>query len=517
MSVIDLFDRGHGISPDGVYLVADGYSCTYREARRLSLRIANRLLEKGFAPETRGAVLAPNDPVAWTTTLGIWRAGLAWVPINPRGTPDSFHDVLDRFDARVLFFHGVFTEVVGALRGKLERVGELVCLDRETPFAPSLETWLAGASEAEVELAIAPEQLCMIQATGGTTGRPKGVMLTHRNLLAFTANLIIGTPYPDGVPVNLAAAPMTHTAGVLSLGAAARGGRLVILQRPDPALLPKQIEEHRVSELFLPPTVIYRLLEVPGIESHDYGSLRYFLYGAAPMSTEKLRRAIDVFGPVMTQFYGQSEAPGTISYLSPAEHLVDGKPAGDERLSSCGRPTPLVQVAILDDDGRRVAPGETGEICVRGDLVMRGYYEDPEQTAQAIVGGWLHTGDVGRFDAEGRLHITDRKKDMIISGGFNVYPSEIEQVLWSHPAVQDCAVIGVPDADWGEAVKAVVECRPGATVEVATLLDLCRERLGGVRTPKSVDFVAELPRSPAGKVLKRELRERYWAGATRRI
>ncbi len=517
MAVIDLFDRGFGINPDGAYLVAEGYSCSYREARDLSCRIANRLLAAEFGNEAKGAVLAPNDPVAWIATLGLWRAGMAWVPLNPRGSADSFADALNRFDCKALFFHSAFAEVVAGLRKKLEPVREIVCLDRDLEFAPGLDTWLVDAAGGDPGLALDPEQVCMIQGTGGTTGRPKGVMLTHRNLLVFAAHLMLGTPYRDGVPVNLAAAPMTHTAGVLSLATAARGGRLVIMARPDPALIPELIAEHRVTEFFLPPTVIYRLLEVPGIEGHDYSSLRYFIYGAAPMSVDKLRRAIEVFGPVMTQFYGQTEAPATIAYLSPAEHIENGQPARDERLAACGRPMPLVKVAIVDDAGRPLVQGETGEICVRGDLVMKGYYGDEEQTARTIVDGWLHTGDVGRLDAEGYLHITDRKKDMIISGGFNVYPSEIEQVIWSHPAVQDCAVIGVPDDDWGEAVKAVVECKPGMSVERTALIDLCKSRLGSVKAPKSVDFVDALPRSSIGKVLKRELRDRYWEGQGRKI
>jgi acyl-CoA synthetase (AMP-forming)/AMP-acid ligase II len=215
--------------------------------------------------------------------------------------------------------------------------------------------------------------------------------------------------------------------------------------------------------------------------------------------------------------YGQTEAPGTISFLRPEEHFVDGRLAADERLSSVGRPSPLVRVEILDADRRPLAQGETGEICVRGDLVMKGYYNEPEKTAETIIDGWLHTGDVGHLDAEGYLHITDRKKDMIISGGFNVYPSEVEQVIWAHPAVQDCAVIGVPDDKWGEAVKAVVELNAGQTVAAEELIALCKSKLGSVKAPKSIDFVAALPRSAAGKVLKKDLRQTYWAGRDRKI
>jgi acyl-CoA synthetase (AMP-forming)/AMP-acid ligase II len=241
------------------------------------------------------------------------------------------------------------------------------------------------------------------------------------------------------------------------------------------------------------------------------------MYGAAPMSVEKLKKAITVFGPVMTGGYGQTEAPASISYMTPEEHFIDGKLAPDERLSSVGRPNALVRVAILDDSNAVVEPGATGEICVRGDLVMKGYYKAPDKTAETIVDGWLHTGDVGYLDGEGYLHITDRKKDMIISGGFNVYPGEVEQVLWSLPAVQDCAVIGVPDDKWGEAVKAVVELNAGHTATAEELIALCKEKLGSVKAPKTVDFIAALPRSAAGKVLKKDLRQTYWTGQQRKI
>jgi acyl-CoA synthetase (AMP-forming)/AMP-acid ligase II len=269
--------------------------------------------------------------------------------------------------------------------------------------------------------------------------------------------------------------------------------------------------------LFLPPTVIYALLETPGIESRDFSSLRYLMYGAAPMSLDKLRRAIEMFGPVMHQGYGQTEAPGSIAFLRPGDHFVDGKIAPDSRLSACGLPAITNAISIQDDHGQHLAQGENGEICVGGDIVMKGYYKQPDKTAEAIVDGWLHTGDIGHLDAEGFLHITDRKKDLIISGGFNVYPSEVEQVIWSHPSVLDCAVIGVPDEKWGEAVKAVIELKPGQSVSAEDIIALCKDRLGSVKAPKSVDFIATLPRSPVGKVLKKDIRAAYWTQADRKI
>jgi acyl-CoA synthetase (AMP-forming)/AMP-acid ligase II len=293
---------------------------------------------------------------------------------------------------------------------------------------------------------------------------------------------------------------------------------VVVLTKPDPAQLLGAIQKYRVTELFLPPTVIYRLLDIPDLRKKaDFSSLEYFLYGAAPMSVEKLKLAIDVFGPVMMGGYGQTEAPTSISFLTPGEHFVSGQLAPDERLASVGRPNPLVRVEIMDDANMILPAGETGEICVRGDLVMKGYYKAPERTAETIVDGWLHTGDIGHLDSDGYLHITDRKKDMIISGGFNVYPSEVEQVIWSHPAVQDCAVIGVPDAQWGEAVKAVVELNAGQLVREDELIALCKDRLGSVKAPKTIEFVDSLPRSPVGKVLKKDLRAKYWQGVDRKI
>jgi len=246
-------------------------------------------------------------------------------------------------------------------------------------------------------------------------------------------------------------------------------------------------------------------------------SVRYLMYGAAPMSVEKLKKAIELWGPIMAGGYGQTEAPAGISNLPPDHHFVSGKLAPDARLSSVGRPNPLIRVEMMNDDNEILPRGETGEICVRGDLVMKGYYKQPDKTAETIIDGWLHTGDIGNMDAEGYLHITDRKKDMIISGGFNVYPSEVEQAIWGHPAVQDCAVIGVPDEKWGEAVKAVIELNAGQTVTAEEIIALCKEKLGSVMAPKTVDIVPSLPRSPVGKVLKKDLREQYWQASGRKV
>lgn len=522
MAIIDFYDRGWRMDPDATAFIQGDRRFSYDEVGSLSCRIANALLETGLSTGAKGAVWAGNDTVAWACTLGLWRANMAWIPVGARSALEENLQVLDRFDCDVLFFQREFAAAVAELAPRLPRIKTLVCLDgdaAEVPASQPLEHWIAAQPATPPHLRVDLDDVVAITPTGGTTGVPKGVMNTHRSLQTSFAHFMIGCPYEDGRrPVNVAAAPMTHTSGVLSMPTSARGGTVVVLERPDPRLLLGAIQQHRVTEFFLPPTVIYRLLDVPGLlDAVDFSSVRYFLYGAAPMAVEKLKQAIEVFGPVMMGGYGQSEAPSSISYLRPSDHLQDGRIASDERLSSVGRPNPLVRVEIMNDAGEILPQGQTGEICVRGDLVMKGYYNDPERTAETIVDGWLHTGDVGHLDREGCLHITDRKKDMIITGGLNVYSAQVEQVLLGHPAVRECAVIGVPDEQWGEAVTAIVELNDGATVTAGELIELCKERLGSVSAPKSVAFVDELPRSPVGKVLKKDLRAQYWRQTDRRI
>lgn len=522
MAIIDFFDRGWRMNPHGVAYIQDDRSFTYQEVGELSCRIAHALLSTRLPKGSKGAVWALNDTTAWACALGLWRANMAWIPVGARNSAEENHFVLDNFDCEVLFFQKYFADTIAEIQEDLPLVKHWVCIDGDAPAvrgSRSLSDWTEGMPHTRPNVAVDLNDVVAISPTGGTTGVPKGVMNTHRSLQTMIANIMIGCPYDDAHrPVNLAAAPMTHTSGLLSMPTSARGGTVVVLGRPDPTLMLTAIAKHRVTELFLPPTVIYRLLDIPGLQQKvDFSSLKYFLYGAAPMSVEKLKLAIEVFGPVMMGGYGQTEAPGTIALLPPKEHFVNGQVAPDERLSSVGRPSPLVHVEVMDDDGQILAQGQTGEICVRGDLVMKGYYNAPEKTAETIVNGWLHTGDIGHIDAEGCLHITDRKKDMIISGGFNVYPSQVEQVIWGHPAVQDCAVIGVPDAQWGEAVKAVVELNQGMSVSADELIALCKDKLGSVMAPKSVDFVAQLPRSAAGKVLKKDVRATYWQNTERQI
>jgi acyl-CoA synthetase (AMP-forming)/AMP-acid ligase II len=280
------------------------------------------------------------------------------------------------------------------------------------------------------------------------------------------------------------------------------------MPKPDVGEFLELISRHRVTHTFLPPTLIYMLLDHPGLESSDLSSLRCLWYGAAPMSASRLEEALGRIGPVMAQLFGQSEAPMMISTMAPADHFLADGSLARSRLSSAGRPTPLTQVAIMNDDGKLLGTGQRGEIVVRGPLVMAGYYKNPAATEEAARYGWHHTGDIGYLDDDNYLFIVDRAKDMIITGGFNVYSAEIEQVLLAHPAVQDCAVIGLPDEKWGERVTAVIQPRPGRAVTSENIRAFVKARLGSVKTPKQVEVWDDLPRSKVGKVLKTEIKTR---------
>ncbi|TFI44840.1 long-chain fatty acid--CoA ligase [Rhodococcus sp. 1R11] len=517
MAVIDFFDKGWASAPTAVAYRTAEQSWTYDEAGRMSCRIAHALLREGISKETPVAVLSPNAPLAWICVLGIWRSGAAWVPLNPGSPAADNAALIERFDVELILYDTSLVHDVAAIEAVCPRV-RAVPFDTSTDTA-LLDSWIGDVQDTPVEVEYDLDDVVALMPTGGTTGFPKGVMNTHRSLSVMVVHQMLALSYDaDDAIVNLVAAPMTHTAGLLTLQTTARGGTVAMIQRAAPDLVLEAISDFGVTDLFLPPTVVYRLLDVLEHRQADTSSLKYLLYGAAPMSVDKLRAGVDRLGSVFVQVYGQVEAPAGIAFLRPSEHLVEGQLAPDDRLSSCGRPYPLVSLRVVDPTTDLPVPGgETGEICVRGDLVMKGYYKDPTKTAEAIKDGWLHTGDMGHLDDAGYLHLTDRKKDLIITGGFNVYPNEVEQVIWTHPSVEDCAVVGAPDDDWGERVTAVVELKPNHTADAEELIALCRQNLGGVRTPKQVIFVDSLPRSVNGKVLKKEVRAQFWANSGRTI
>ena len=518
MQLIDFFERGLSHGADAPCLAEpDGRTLSYGEVADLTHRVANGLRAAGVTRDCQVGLLGNNHLMTMVAVLGTVRSGGVWLPVNARNAVEENVNILARGGCEFLFLHSAFADQLPALRHAMPGLRGIVCLDRALDGAPDLESWAAQQDATPYRSDAQAHDVVAIRGTGGTTGLPKGVLVTHRVYATLLANWFAAMPV-TGRPVHLAVAPLTHAAGAVAFITMAYGGVTIVQPSAEPGALLAAIARHRVTQLFLPPTVIYKLLAHPAARDHDYSALRYFVYSAAPMSVEKLREALALFGPVMVQCYGQAEAPFVCTCLTAQDHVdILADPALQHRLASCGRPSPLVRVAIMAPDGTLLPPGERGEIVVQGDLVMQGYYQDPEKTADALRHGWLHTGDVGYLDADGYCYIVDRLKDLIVSGGFNIAPSEVEQVLWALPGVNDCAVVGVPDPLWGEAVKAVVELHEGASFDTEAALALCREKLGGMKAPKSIEVWPQLPRSTVGKVLKREIRERFWVGQTRRV
>ena len=508
MRFIDYLDKGASLGADAPCLTMDGRDLSYREVQRLSYRIARGLDRSGVAPGEKIAILSGNDPIAFACVFGISRAAAVWCPINPRNEAAENKFILDAFDCSLLLFHSSFAAMVEAVRSDLPKLRALVCLDAELPFAPSFENWLDGLANDHYQRAPV-DDLAMIPGTGGTTGKPKGVMLSGRNIETMTALTLIGYPF-KGRPIYLALAPLTHAAGVLCFPIMTRGGRIVIMHHPDIGEFLTLIARYSVTHTFLPPTVIYMLLDHPKLDSADLTSLQCFWYGAAPISATRLAEALRRIGP-MAQLFGQTEAPMMISTMAPDEHYHPDGTIAMERLASAGRISPLVQAGIMNGDGHLLPTGERGEIVVRGSLVMDGYYKNPEATAEASTHGWHHTGDVGYLDEDGYLFIVDRAKDMIITGGFNVYSIEVENALRAHQSVQDCAVIGLPDDKWGERIVAVVQARAGHSIDATELAGFVKQRIGSVKAPKQIEVWEDLPRSKVGKVLKPDIRARLAA------
>ena len=514
---VDYLDRGLTTRPEATCIqTGDGkVTLTHQEVFDGSHRVAAALQNWGLGPGAKVAVFSPNDPAALVCVVGILRAGATWVALNPRSGEEELAALLDLVECDVLITHEAFADRGDGLASRIASLRRTAEIGVRPPV--DVGDWVAPVGSRAAPIPFDGDSVQVILGTGGTTGRAKAVPITTRQLLSMCLAYNAHFREP-GPPVYLMATPMTHAGGMAAWPVIAESGTVIVHDGVDPQRIFETIERNRVSRMFLPPTAIYTLLADPAVRDVDYRSLRYLTYAAAPMSADKLLESMDVFGPVMAQTFGQAEAPMICTYLSPAEHVeAAADPAKLSRLSSCGRQSLVATVQIMGTDGQLLGPGAHGEIVVRGDLVMSGYYRNPEASEETRRhGGWHSTSDIGYRDHDGFVYLVDRQRDVIISGGFNIYPSEVERVVWSHPAVLDCAVIGVPDEKWGEAVTAVVELKAGQAVEPQTLISLCKDALGSVQAPKSVIFRA-LPRSDNGKVLKRVLREEYWSGRARRI
>ncbi len=518
MNMIDFFDRAVRIFRDRTCYIHDdnsnGYS--YNEVSDITHRIANGLANE-VPNAVNFAVYSPNHSLAFPCILGGQRRGMKWISLNARSGIDEISYILQRCECNILFFHSQFEEYLPRLMQDVPSLQLQISIDKETSYGPELLEWCSEYEFEAPNIQIHDEDICALINTGGTTGKPKAAQISYRSMSTMIAAALTYLQF-DTPPLHLVIAPMSHVAGAVGVPLLSLGATNVIATNISPPKILQNIEQWRPSFCFLPPTLIYLLLAEPDVRHIDYSPLKYLFYAAAPMSPDKLEEAINVFGPVLIQAYGQTEVPLWMTCMTPQEHVVAlNDPQKKGRLASCGQPTMYGRIEIMDSEGQILGPNETGEIVYRGSLLMSGYYRDPEETELANAHGWHHTGDVGYRADDGYIYIIDRMKDLIISGGFNIYPAEIEKVILSHPNIQDCAVVGAPDDKWGESVTAVLELKNEKTITPQDIIQLCKAKLGSVKAPKTVITWDELPRTSVGKVARREVRNHFWQNKDRNI
>ncbi|QYG95151.1 long-chain-fatty-acid--CoA ligase [Iamia sp. SCSIO 61187] len=507
--------RVHGAQvPDKPALEVGERSVTFGELDARSSQAAQAFLAAGVGFGDRVAFIEKNSAEFFEVTFGLAKIGAVCVAVNWRLAPPEMQQIIEDAQAEVVIVGPDFFGAVEAIEDQLARVQTVVAIGGHDRW-PSFEDWISSHPAEDPAVETSGDDVAFQLYTSGTTGLPKGVMLKNDNFfgaISGTADMWRFTP--DSV--NLAMMPTFHIAGAgWGMVGLYFGCTNVVMRDIDPAAILEAIPEHGITNAFMVPVVIQFLLITPGVEETDFSSLRAIVYGASPITDDVLIKGIERFGCEFIQVYGLTETTGAITQLDGVDHDPENRP---ELLRSCGKPYPWVELRVVDGKGNDVKTGEVGELWTRSGQNMVGYWNNPEATAEAVTpDGWFKTGDAGYLDEDGFVYLHDRVKDMIVSGGENVYPAEVENALMTHPDVADVAVIGVPDDRWGEAVKAIVVPAADAEPSEDDLIAHTRERLAGFKLPKSVDFATELPRNPSGKLLKRELREPYWEGVDRRV
>ena len=488
-----------------------GGSLTYRGATDLIGRIQSVFMQLGLQPGARVALLSANRADSWCAGVAAQLARLSVTALHPLGSLDDQLFQLEDSEAQVLVVDAdTFRDRGGDLTAKASGLKAVLTLGPAS-YGIDLLRAIEAAGSATARCLAGPDDIATLNYTGGTTGKSKGALRTHREYSGFANAILADFEIPD-TPSYLTVAPISHVAGTKVLPSLMRGGTVHMLKGFDPEAVFKTIARERINFTLLVPTMIYVMLDHPSLDKADLSSLELLLYGASAMSPSRLVEGIERIGPVFSQLYGQTECY-PVSVLRKADH----DPKTPELFTSCGFPIAACQVKILDDNDQEVPTGEAGEICVRAPHVMAEYWKRPEQTAETLKSGWLHTGDIARADERGYMFILDRKKDMIVSGGFNIFPREIEDVLSQHADVAMVAVVGVPDDKWGEAVTAVVVARAGAKPNEEELINLVKAKKGSAHAPKHIKFVTALPMTGVGKVDKKVLKAGFWTGRDRMV
>ena len=500
MYPIDFFWRAAQRWPDRIAIDTPTERITYRALAQQVRAVAAGLVQCDPAPQSRVGICATNSAEHIIALLAVLACGKVWVPLNPKSTSSEIRRITDTIDASILFVEVGYEALVTDERAQRILIGAADAGDTTLDFLVQ-----AHADAPPPTLDLDGDATQAIKFTGGTTGAPKGVMQPYRAWMANIVNQIHAWSFDENDRYVMAA-PITHGTSTYVLPILAQGGCHVIMNGAGASAVRDAFKYRGGTVCFMPPTLVYMLMAIEGVTRADFPQLKRLIYGGAPMPPEKIREVRAFFGPVLGTTYGQTEAPQILTVMRP-EDFED-----EANWAAVGRCTWYSDVAIMAPDGTLLPPGEVGEVVARGPLVMTGYWKLPQKTVETLVDGWLHTGDRGLFDTRGYLYLKDRLKDLVITGGFNVYPIEVENALSQHPAVHESTVFGIPDDKWGESVNAAVQLRPGQQASEAELAAFVRERLGPVQTPKRIHFVNDLPRSPVGKVLKNAVRDMALTG-----
>lgn len=493
---------------------------TYGEFNSRSNALAKALKELGIRKGDRIALFAYNSPQYLDCVFAAFKMGTIIVPLNARFVADEAQYHINDSRAAAVIFDDDKQRIMTEIKNQIPSAEHLICIGKPQEDQLGLEALISiNYTSEDQTVEVEKDDLAWLFYTSGTTGRPKGAMLSHSNLMAMILNYLADTVPATRYDHTLHIGALSHGAGLHALSVVTKGAIQVLLPSHsfDIPMAFALIEKWKITNMFMAPTMINMFVHHPDIDKYDLSSLKYIFYGGSPMYVEDLRFAIKKLGPIFIQGFGQGESPMTGTRLSQEEHVLEGNPEELKRLSSAGRPQTGIEIRIVDENENELHPGQMGEICIRGETVMQGYWERPEETEKTLKRGWLHTGDIGFLDKHGYLYVMDRLKDMYISGGMNVYPREIEEIILTQPAIKACAVIGVPDEKWGEVGKAICVLKKGEKATEEQIIEYCRSRMAGYKLPKSVEFLDSLPMSAYGKILKKEIGAKFWSGHERMI